>query len=495
YEKEIYLSLNVQEIESVCLSLDNDLKGGVVRKVISTTDDRAVCIIIRTPSTNHYLNITLKRSFCRIGRMENKPVSAKEPSAFVMLLRKNITGATVQSVAALNNDRVVKIIFAHRDKKKILIGELTDKSSNLFLTDEKMIIAESFFENRSSKRELAAGKKYVLPFSNPAEAALKQSVSVLSPDTDTDAAIESTDKLFEKEYEKREQIEFKKQQKEISLKVLKSKQQKKIKLLKNLNKDLQKADAAVKERNSAYVLQANLGQIKKGTQIFTAKDFENNEVEIRLNPALTAVENMQLMFKKAHKYEKAEEFITGRIINVEEELEQIEKLIAEIESLTDENADDIFEEVRTKYSIIINPNNKKKSEPEIRIPYKVFEIFNGHTARVGRSSKDNDELTLHHTAPSDLWLHAKGVAGSHVTVPLKRGEEPSQDLLIDAAHLAVYYSKARNQTFQEVSYTFKRYVQKPKGAPRGMVRLIKEKIITLRIDQQKLNQILNKILL
>jgi predicted ribosome quality control (RQC) complex YloA/Tae2 family protein len=33
---------------------------------------------------------------------------------------------------------------------------------------------------------------------------------------------------------------------------------------------------------------------------------------------------------------------------------------------------------------------------------------------VGRTGRANDELTFHHAAPDDVWLHARDAAGAHV---------------------------------------------------------------------------------
>jgi predicted ribosome quality control (RQC) complex YloA/Tae2 family protein len=111
-------------------------------------------------------------------------------------------------------------------------------------------------------------------------------------------------------------------------------------------------------------------------------------------------------------------------------------------------------------------------------------------ARVGRSAKDNDELTLRYSKPSDLWLHARNLTGSHVIVSLEKSENPSQDVLIDGAHLAAYFSSARNDNDAEVMYALKKYVHKPKGAPPGTVKLLKSKTLYLKIDEMRLKNIL-----
>ena len=41
---------------------------------------------------------------------------------------------------------------------------------------------------------------------------------------------------------------------------------------------------------------------------------------------------------------------------------------------------------------------------------------------VGRSAKQNDELTHRWAAPRDLWFHARGCEGSHVVLRIGSGK-------------------------------------------------------------------------
>ena len=73
-----------------------------------------------------------------------------------------------------------------------------------------------------------------------------------------------------------------------------------------------------------------------------------------------------------------------------------------------------------------------------------------------------------------------------------RGEDPTSEILIDAAHLAVRFSDARDDDDVEVTYTRRKYVQKPRGAPPGSVRLLKEKTLYLKVDPERLMKLLGR---
>lgn len=87
---------------------------------------------------------------------------------------------------------------------------------------------------------------------------------------------------------------------------------------------------------------------------------------------------------------------------------------------------------------------------------------------MGKNNKQNDWLTCKKAKASDIWLHVKDSPGSHVIVRSENGDIPEK-VLIQAALLAAYFSKARNSAKVPVDYTLRKYVHKPNGAKPGMV--------------------------
>lgn len=58
-----------------------------------------------------------------------------------------------------------------------------------------------------------------------------------------------------------------------------------------------------------------------------------------------------------------------------------------------------------------------------------------------------------------MWLHTKGIAGSHVII-VNDGKEISNIALNEAANLAAFYSKASDSSLVPVDYTLKKFVKK-----------------------------------
>ena len=119
-----------------------------------------------------------------------------------------------------------------------------------------------------------------------------------------------------------------------------------------------------------------------------------------------------------------------------------------------------------------------KKEEEDLPPFKTFEVEGGFTVYAGKSSENNDLLTVKWAKPNDLWFHARGSSGSHVVLKMGSGSgNPSKKAIEQAAAIAAWYSKMKNAKNVPVAMTEKKYVRKPKGVPAGTVVIEKEKVI------------------
>jgi predicted ribosome quality control (RQC) complex YloA/Tae2 family protein len=129
---------------------------------------------------------------------------------------------------------------------------------------------------------------------------------------------------------------------------------------------------------------------------------------------------------------------------------------------------------------------KKTSDPSATvfspIAPKVYEypLAEGWVVLAGKTDMDNDLLSLKTAGPNDWWFHVRGMPGSHVILVGTQDEEPSNELLRQAAAIAAYHSKARDGGTVSVSATRARYVSKPRGAKTGTVAIRKEIVLKVR---------------
>ncbi len=239
-----------------------------------------------------------------------------------------------------------------------------------------------------------------------------------------------------------------------------------------------------------HLLKANLSTARKGQTDLEVDGFDGRRTTIPLDPSLSPVANMERYFSRAKRLKKAVPIVGNRQKEIEAKRSHTVDLINEIEAATPDRLGQIQADLERLFKRFVTRSNARENRDQARLPYREYVISGGRPARVGRSARDNDTLTLRHAKPDDLWLHVRGQKGSHVVVPLGRGEDPTPELLIDAAHLAAHFSAAKSAPDVEVIYTRRRYVQKPKGASPGSVRLLKEKSLALRVEPGRLAGIL-----
>ena len=113
-----------------------------------------------------------------------------------------------------------------------------------------------------------------------------------------------------------------------------------------------------------------------------------------------------------------------------------------------------------------------------RLPFRRFVLDEGYEVWVGRNARQNDALTFDHARKYDLWMHARGVGGSHAVLRLpNRDARPGKPLLERAAAIAAYFSKAQGSSLVPVMMAPRKYVRKPKGAAPGAVVVEREEVL------------------
>jgi len=96
--------------------------------------------------------------------------------------------------------------------------------------------------------------------------------------------------------------------------------------------------------------------------------------------------------------------------------------------------------------------------------------IDGFTVYVGKDAKSNDYLTFNMADKEDIWMHTKGVPGSHVVIRV-RENLPTDTIIRKAAELAKKNSKASKENNVTVVYCQKRFVKKEPGMNDGQVKV------------------------
>jgi predicted ribosome quality control (RQC) complex YloA/Tae2 family protein len=242
-------------------------------------------------------------------------------------------------------------------------------------------------------------------------------------------------------------------------------------------------EAALRYKKYGELLMANLDRVKKGETSVVLPDLHaggDTSVRIDLKPELAPQRNAQVFFKRARKAGRRAELAHEKLKAARLRLETLEPILGELETLTDARR---LTEIEEKV-LFARAVGKKEKPPEdekatrLGIKPRRYEIADGWTVLVGRSAKENDTLTHRYAAPSDLWFHARQAQGAHVVLQRPKGKpQPPKHILLEAAAIAAYYSKARTSTHVPVSYTEKRYVKKVRKGPPGIAAMLREKVV------------------
>jgi len=91
---------------------------------------------------------------------------------------------------------------------------------------------------------------------------------------------------------------------------------------------------------------------------------------------------------------------------------------------------------------------------------------------------------------NDTWLHARDVPGAYVFIRSLPGKSVPLEALLDAANLALHYSKARGSGKGDVYYTQVKYLRRARGGAPGLVLPTQEKNLQVRLDPQRLARLL-----
>lgn len=96
--------------------------------------------------------------------------------------------------------------------------------------------------------------------------------------------------------------------------------------------------------------------------------------------------------------------------------------------------------------------------------------INGFVVYVGKDAKSNDHLTFNVADKEDIWMHVKGVPGSHVVIRV-RENLPTREIIKSAAELAKKNSKVEKGSNATVVYCQRKFVKKEKGMNDGQVKV------------------------
>jgi predicted ribosome quality control (RQC) complex YloA/Tae2 family protein len=421
---------------------------------------------------------------------------------FLRRCQEDLTGARLERLAQAGGDRVVVLEFRRPDgERRTLVAELVGRHANLVLLGGGDKVLQVLAPPAAEKPDtrLAPGSPWTPPPGRPPAGpapGIEDSFPApveqprLAPMEQVDPYPKSwrVDRALAAQAEAAHLHRARKD--------LAERLERRAKNARNLVAGLEQRAAAAQGHERALfdaeLVKLSLASIQRGAKEIVVEDHWTDGAPrgIALDPKLSPKENMERLFDKAKKLQRARETVAEELLLARAK----EALVLEwLARARDESRDpgELEREAMAAGALEKKQETPGKSgPPPPRLPYRSFAASSGAEIRVGRNAKDNDALTFKHARGNDLWLHTADTPGSHVVLVLAGRPEPHPEDLLDAAHLAVHHSPVAGAAKARVHVARRKEVHKPRGAKPGLVTLSGGKVLELRLQPERLQRLL-----
>lgn len=472
------MALTTQDISAILQEVAPVLTGGWIQKIYQPTP-LTIVLEIRTPGQTHRLLISCFPETARLHLATPPMQNPASPPPFCQFLRAHLQGAHIDTITQVQDDRIVRIDLTTKTGPRVLIAELTGKTSNLLVLDDG---------NRVLRDLKGSNNRRGQPYRPPAATRHSQRVHCSTP-----GAQSMADSLFplsaaiEAQYQDKEAAASLDAARAAKIGELKKSIKKLQRRIDAWHEDLIKARKYRDYGRYGELLKANLGRIKKGQHEVSVVDYFEETLPtltVPLDPTKTPQGNMDDYFLKHRKYLSAEQELHPRIEAGQAELAAMRRELDAIK-LGAWQPPPVFAAGPPKRHELAGSGAKRRSQ--IRLgPFRRFTSADGLSIFVGRNAEENENLTFGVAKSDDLWLHARGTPGSHVVVRLAKGQDIPPETLRDAATLALLYSDLRKSGKGDVIYTRRKWVKKAKRQAAGAVTVTQEKSLFVTLDRARL---------
>lgn len=349
-------------------------------------------------------------------------------------------------------------------------ASLSDKSSTSEFSEmEQLHLYRNFEQMRQELTERSFHPMIVLREQEPLEFA---SLALTSYQKDSLCEIKSYDSVSQMLYDfyKAKEIYSRIRQKSFDLRRITT-----TALERNRKKyDLQEKQLKDTEKREKYKVYGELittyGYSLAGGEkkLICENYYTGKEIEIPLDDTLDAMANAKRYFDKYAKLKRTYEALTVQIKETKEEITHLESISNALDIARQESDLSSIKQELIDYGYMKRHSGKEKGKRQEKSKPFHYLSSDGFHIYVGRNNYQNEEITFQMANGGDWWFHAKGMAGSHVIVKTE-GQELPDRTFEEAASLAAWYSKAKEQTKVEIDYIQRKHVKKPNGSKPGFV--------------------------
>lgn len=466
------MALNWREIDLILDELplaDSHLQN------VRQPDYRSLVLELYVPRYRYFVLISLQTGKTRLHAIDELPPKGRTKPRFVQFLLSRLRGARITSAEQVGSERIVRIDCRRGEVESVVWLRLWGGAANIIVTDTRGTVLDAFFR-RPKRNEVSGGYFWASPedFNGPpkdlairdfpGEGSFNRRVASYYAETEDE---EERERLLSKLDRQLAQEEERLQRRMEGLR--------------------DRADSYAdpeSQKELGDIIMANLHRASRGDRWLRGTRFESGEeVEIPLDPRLEPHENAERYYgryKKAH----------GALDRTRQEIENTNDRLAEVRKkriAAREVPRDDLEALRGMLDVETQENRELTAGvPGLQFHSGAFLIL------VGRNARENDELLRRWTKGNDLWLHTRDYAGGFVFVKHIPGKSVPLDTLLDAANLALHFSKGRRAGKADLYYTQVKHLRRARGGSKGLVLPTHEKNITVELDESRLNRLLSR---
>lgn len=487
------MSLTAREIEAAVAELAPRLEGARIRDVAGIADDDLVLFAEREGEPRLAVLVSLRDGFVRIHRTTRPRLPGASPAGPATLrLAALVRGAVVRRAECAPSDRVVTLDLDGDAGPRRLRFELFSKRATWVVAGADGRIEAVRAPVRTRLRALEVGA----PDAPPTPPGFEPPPSRFPPPGATWEANSAIEAAYAEPSE-RALVDAVRAalRRRVDARLANRADRER-----GLRFRIAEAEGAEGLRRRAELLSHERHRIARGAARATVVDYFDPAlptVEIELDPAVDLATQIDRLFSRYHRLVDGLARVRRELQIVEREQEQLRAAAAAVAEAPDLPALEAAREKLESSGALPPPGRSRpKTKPKKERAAEAFRRFtsaDGLPILVGKSERQNDDLTFRVARGNDLWLHAgSGAGGSHVVVQCPPESSAPLETLLDAAALAVHFSKLRGAGRAEVIYAPRKRLAKPRGAPPGRVLVAGEKRLLVDLDPPRLDRLLGR---
>ena len=467
--------LNWREIDAVLAELD--LAGCFIRDVRQPEHHRLVFELYAPRRGRFWVLAALGGPHVRLHRLQRRPHQLGGAPRFVAFMRAHVRSSRIRAAAQVAGERIVKLEVMRGDHELLIWIRLWTNAANCIVTETGGDILDALYR-RPARGEVSGGNFHperdvvalparpgrhaeapVRTFGHPAVsynvrverhfAALETAASAARAARLADAARVAAERRARR-------------------------------LVARLRRECEAAGGHERLQQMGNLLLANLARIEPGARRVVVDDYyTGGDAVIELAPDRSPADNAQRYFERARR-------ARTRLQSARARLAQAERDLAAAHA-----GDPPAAPATTTAGA-----SAAERGAEARTPAGVRRFASGgFTLLVGRGAVQND-AALRAARGNDWWFHCRDYPGAHVFVRARGSESVPLETLLDAASLAVFFSKARSAGQADVYYTQVKHLRRPRargrGAPAAPGRVIptRERNLFIKLQPERMERLL-----